>query len=241
MFPQMNFSQLQEQLRLELLRRIERGVLTGTLLARQTGFRQSHISNFLHRKRLLSQHALDRVLSAQMLSVSDLVPASAPRRSHPAALEELAYDTVPLVSQSAVIHEPHIRPQAILDEVRIPGGILDHLRPRRAIARRDWQRFVAIRITPHQAAAMEPLLRPHAILIIDRHYNSLAPYQPGQHNLYAIRADNTLHLRFASFESDRLILRPYRFEYPIELLELPGDEMPSDRLMGRACLSVAEL
>jgi hypothetical protein len=237
----MNFAQLQEQLRLELLRRIDRGVLTGTLLARQTGFRQAHISNFLHRKRLLSVHGLDRVLSAQMLSVSDLITETDIWRSHPAGLEEAEFDTVPLVSHSAVIHDPIIRPPAILDEVRLPSGILDNLRTRRAVARRDWQRFVAIRVTSHQAAAMEPLLRPHAILVIDRHYNSLVPYDSGQSNIYAVRSENSLFLRFVSFEAERLILRPVRLEYPIELLELNGNEMPSDRLIGRACLSIGEL
>jgi hypothetical protein len=206
-------------------------------------FSQSHISNFLHRKRLLSVHALDRVLSAQMLSVHDLLPAGGqpPRRSQASGLEDLEFDSVPLVSQSAAIHEPHIRPQAILDEVRIPPGILDHLRTRRAISRRDWQRFVAIRVSPPQAEAMHPILQPHSVLIIDRHYNSLTPYQPGQHNIYAVRSDNALQLRFVGFEANRLILRPYRFEFPVELIELQLDEMPSDRLMGRICLSVAEL
>ena len=237
----MNFTQIHEQLRLELLRRIDRGVLNGTLLARQTGFPPSHISNFLHRKRLLSLHGLDRVLSAQMLSISDLLSHADSERLHDSGLEDSEYDTVPLVSQSAVIHEPHIRPAAILDEVKLPSGILGNLRTRRAISRRDWQRFVAIRVTAHQAAAMEPLLRPHAILVIDRHYNSLAPYTPGQNNLYAIRADNALLIRFASFDADRLILRPFRFDYPIELIELLPHETPSDRLMGRACLGVAEL
>lgn len=237
----MNFSQVHEQLRLELLRRIERGVLNGTLLARQTGFPPSHISNFLHRKRLLSLHGLDRVLSAQMLSITDLLSHADSDRLHHSGLEEAEYDTVPLVSQSAVIHEPHIRPAAILDEVKLPAGILDNLRTRRALSRRDWQRFVAIRVTAHQAAAMEPLLRAHAILVIDRHYNSLMPYVTGQQSLYAVRADNALLIRFASFEAKRLILRPYRIEYPVELIELQDRETPSDRLMGRACLSVAEL
>ena len=70
----MNFQDLHELLRLELLRRIDLGSLTGTGLARQAGFRQAHISNFLNRKRSLSLGGLDRVLAAQNLTVDQIMP-----------------------------------------------------------------------------------------------------------------------------------------------------------------------
>src|SRR3954470_10436031 len=69
----MNFSQMHERLRLELLRRINRGTLSVSLLARQTGFGQAHLSNFLHNRRQLSLEALDRVMSAQHLGADDLL------------------------------------------------------------------------------------------------------------------------------------------------------------------------
>ena len=74
-FPQMNFTQMHERLRLELLRRIQRGTLSVSLLARQTGFGQAHLSNFLHSRRQLSLEAMDRILAAQRLTVADLLPA----------------------------------------------------------------------------------------------------------------------------------------------------------------------
>ena len=49
----MNFQDLHELLRVELVRRIEQGTLTGSRLAVQAGFQQAHISNFLNRKRAL--------------------------------------------------------------------------------------------------------------------------------------------------------------------------------------------
>ena len=70
----MNFTQMHERLRLELLRRIQRGTLSISLLARQTGFGQSHISNFLRCKRQLSLEALDRVLASQHIKAWDLLP-----------------------------------------------------------------------------------------------------------------------------------------------------------------------
>src|ERR1700729_1227992 len=72
--PPMNFQDLHELLRVELLRRIERGGLTGSRLAQQTGFRQAHISNFLNRKRSLSLEGLDRVLASQNITIDQLLP-----------------------------------------------------------------------------------------------------------------------------------------------------------------------
>jgi hypothetical protein len=60
----MNFTQMHERLRLELLRRIERGTLRVSLLARQTGFGQPHLSNFLRKRRKLSLEAIDTILSS---------------------------------------------------------------------------------------------------------------------------------------------------------------------------------
>ena len=69
-YPQMNFTQMHERLRLELLRRIQRGTLSVSLLARQTGFGQPHLSNFLHSRRQLSLEGMDRLLAAQHLAAA---------------------------------------------------------------------------------------------------------------------------------------------------------------------------
>ena len=69
----MKFRVLQDNLRHTLWERIEEGGLTGLRLARQTGFKQAHISNFLNRKRGLSLEGMDRVLAVQHLSVLDLL------------------------------------------------------------------------------------------------------------------------------------------------------------------------
>ncbi len=73
-YPHMNFTQLHERLRMELQCRIDRGTLSVSLLSRQTGLGQAHLSNFLHCKRQLSLQALDRVLTAQHLAADDLLP-----------------------------------------------------------------------------------------------------------------------------------------------------------------------
>ncbi|MBV8629815.1 MAG: hypothetical protein JOZ83_02745, partial [Silvibacterium sp.] len=177
----MNAAQIHERLRLEIARRINRGLITGTLLARQTGLKPSHISNFLHRKRKLSLAAFDRILASQALSIEDLLPQRPTSHSAHTSLGELQegrLDTVPLVSQATAMYSPAISSRSTVELIRLPSGILDQLRPRRALVRRDWQRFVAVRVSAGQAAPMSPVLISNAIVVLDRHYNSLAPNLP---------------------------------------------------------------
>jgi transcriptional regulator with XRE-family HTH domain len=236
----MNFMQLHEQLRLELLRRISRGVLSGTLLARQTGLKAAHISNFLHRKRRLSLEALDRVLVAQSLTAEDLLSAN--RELLRSRREEATQPSgVPLVSQSVAMHEAQIRKSSILELVQLPFGYLDHLRARRLPGRRSWERFVAVRASYVQAEGMSPVIAPHAILIIDRHYNSLAPYRPPMPNIYAVQRGSVMLFRYVSLQNNSLVLRPHDIQHPIDLVELNTEESPGSFIIGRICVSIAEV
>ena len=238
----MNFSQLHEQLRLELLRRIERGVLSGTLLARQTGLKQSHISNFLHAKRRLSLDALDSVLSAQSITVEDLLAQASDRhaRSHKQPAMTAA-NKVALVSQSVAMFEAQIRKSSILELIQFPPGYLDHLRTRRSQDRKGWERFIAIRASYNQAEAMAPAIVPHAILIIDRHYNSLVPYRSPMPSIYAIQRGNSMLFRYATLQGSHIILRPHSIEHPIELIEVKPKESLSNFIVGRICASISEV
>jgi hypothetical protein len=233
----MNFLQLHEQLRLELLRRINRGVLTGTLLARQTGIRAAHISNFLHRKRRFSMDALDQVLAAQSLTVEELLFSR--ERSHPAKDPYQPVD-VPLVSQSIAMLEAQIRKGTVSELIQLPTGYLDHLRTRRSPSRRSWERFVAVRASHSQAESMMPAIAPHAILVIDRHYSSLTPYRPSIPNIYAVQHGSGMLFRYVAAHGHNLILRPHSIHHPIEIVELGPAETPSSYLIGRVCVSIAE-
>jgi hypothetical protein len=237
----MNFTQLQERLRRELLRRIDRGSVNGALLARQTGFQPSHISNFLRRRRTLSLGALDRLLAAQLLTVGDLLAlednSAAPRE----AASSLTHTAVPVVAPSAAIHDAVPPVSATLDLVHLPLGILEQIRSRRATSRRGWSRFVSVRLTRQQAAGMQPVLPPDTIAVIDRHYNSPVAYQPPQPSIFAVRVGNALQFRLAEFENNRLILRPIELNYPVQLLALGPHEMPSDLIVGRVCLALAPI
>jgi len=238
----MNVAQIHERLRLEIARRIDRGLLTGTILARQTGLQSSHISNFLHRKRKLSLAAIDRILAAQILSVEDLLPARHARAAEaPPGSSEDTIDSVPLVSQAIAANSPSVSAASSVEMIQLPAGILDQLRPRRAIIRRDWQRFLAVRITAAQARPTFPILTPHCIVVIDRHYNSLVSHQPSRPSLFAVNVANLLAFRYVSFDSDRLILRPHALDHPVELLSLGPTQSPSSLIVGRVCICISEL
>ncbi|MCL6463287.1 MAG: helix-turn-helix domain-containing protein [Acidobacterium ailaaui] len=231
----MNVSQLHEQLRRELLRRIQRGTLTGTLLARQTGLNPAHISNFLHGKRQLSLAALDRVLAAQDLHIENFVHRTPVRE--PAA----SLDRVPLVAQATAIHQSRIHSSSILELIQLPSGFLHHLVSRRSPDRRSWDRFLAIRVEYSQARPMMPVIFPHAILVLDRHYTSLTPWRPPLPNIYAVHSGAGVLIRYVSLQGSHLVLRPAKLEYSVELLELRPKELPSKFIIGRVCAVLGQM
>ena len=233
----MNFADLHELLRLELVRRIEAGMLTGTRLAQQTGFRQAHISNFLNRKRSLSLDGLDRVLAAQSLTVDQILPMQI---SAAAASAEPA-EFVPLVSPSVAMIEPQISSSAVIENVQISSALLYDNRSRVPPTHARWRRFLAIRADAQQAAAMDPVLPIGSIAILDRHYTSLAPYRSHRSTLYAVRSGSSLLFRFVDLDDAHLILRPYSLSFPVQLLPIAPNERPSDYIVGRVCLILAEV
>jgi hypothetical protein len=236
----MNFTQMHDRLRLELLRRIQRGTVSVSLLARQTGFGQAHLSNFLHSKRQLSLEAMDRILSAQHLAAWDLLPAHYLGGGQKQAGEDEPGGSVPIVSHATALFEPVIRPSAAQAILQLPAGILETNRTRGFGPRKSWQRFVAVRVPSADALPMEPLIFSDAIVLLDRHYTSLLPCRPNRPNLYAVRHGAHLTLRYVDFLSGRLVLRPQSIAFPIDLIEIGTNESPSDLITGRVALIVNE-
>jgi hypothetical protein len=237
-FPQMNITQMHERLRLELLRRIQRGTLSVSLLARQTGLGTSHISNFLRRKRQLSLAALDRVMAAQHLSAEDLLPVQS-RRFDAGELESRG--PVPLVSHATALFEPHIRPSLIQRMVYVAPEFMVSIRRRPANPRKPWDRFVAFSVTAEDALPMNPVIVADSILLLDRHYKSLAQYHPERLNLYAVRDGGNLLLRYVELVANRLVLRPHNLACAVGLLEIPPGEMLGDWIVGRIALMIKEV
>lgn len=234
----MNFFQMQERLRSELLRRIQRGTLSVSLLSRQTGFGKSHMSSFLHARSQLSQEALDRVLRAQHLEVEDLINPGA--RAMPAR-DAGEPTTVKLLTHHASIFDPLIRPGAVEMMLQVPAAALqlDGAKPLRS--RRAWERFVAIRVDWRDAGPMEPLAYPNAIAIVDRHYNALASYRPPRPNLYAVRYGERVLLRYAEYGEMRLVFRALDIFTPLELVEIEPERSPGEFIAGRVALILNEV
>jgi len=233
----MNFAQMYEHLRLELLRRIQRGSLSVSLLARETGLGQSHLSNFLRKKRQLSLAAMDRILDAQHMGVGDLLPAN---HSNASLLMNEKASAVPIVSHGAALFEPFIRPSAVHSTLNLPLGALESMRARSSAARRLWQRFVAVRIPAADALPMEPLVLPEAIAVIDRHYISLMAYRPIRPTLYAVRNGAHLTLRYADFLAGRLMLRSHNIAFPVQLVDTGSEDVPIEFIAGRVALILNE-
>ena len=230
----MNATALQEQLRLALWERIESKKLTGLGLAKQTGFEQAYVSNFLNRKRSLSLEGMDRVLAAQNLSILDLLSGDEiNKRTSSISISEGDFDNVVLTSPEIAATEPAIRREAVRDILKFKKSFLRRLRPA-ASGRSAWQRFVLIKVDAQEASSMYPRLLPGATVLIDRHYNTLQPYRRNEPNIYAVRKHRTCTIKYVERDGDHLVLRPQNQTHPISVLPL-GIANPSTLIVGRVC------
>jgi hypothetical protein len=232
----MKFKVLQENLRKILLDRIEAGELTGLRLAQQTGFKQAHISNFLNRKRGLSLEGMDKVLQVQHLSVLDLLePAEVNKRASilPPSTDE--FENVVLADAPIAACQPFIVSMHVKEILKFKKSFLHRIKPENHADRSDWQRFVLIKLDAREALAMYPRLVPGALLLIDRHYNSLKPYRKGELNMYAVLKNDTCAVRYVELVADRLILRPHNRDCPIEVIAMQEGKSAENCLIGRVC------
>ncbi len=230
----MNFSQLHERLRVEVLRRIDNGALSAALLAHRTGFAPAHISNFLNRKRRLSLDALDKVLKSAALTVADLFPeGSYAETGAGRAAGAMHFDAVPLVDQAIAAMSVRIHSHSILEVVKVRAGLLSGLRDRCSGQRRKWDRFVAVEIAGEEADGMEAILPAKAVVLIDRHYNSTLGYAPGSRTIYALRYGSRLRFRYVALAGRHLILSTHNPARALELLPLPEGQTSADLIVGR--------
>jgi hypothetical protein len=233
----MKFRTLQDNLRKEIGRRIEVGELTGLRLAQQAGFQQAHISNFLNGKRGLSIEGMDRVLAAQNLSVLDLLdPAEVNKRASIPPPSEEGYENVLLVEPRVAASEPLIITENVKDILKFKKTFLRKLRPELEIPRNGWCRFVLVRIDSREGMSMYPRMLPGATVLIDRHYNSLKPYhQKSENNMYAVRKNGGLTVKYVELNGSNLVLRPHNPGYPVDVLPIEAGKRFADYIVGRIC------
>jgi transcriptional regulator with XRE-family HTH domain len=255
----MSFVALHESLRRELRKRIEAGDLTGMELARRTGFTQAHISNFLNRKRGLKLSALDKMLKAIGLSVYDLLnPHELGRFAAVPPGADQEYADVPLVEGRIAAGSEVVVNEEVIEVLKFRKAFLSRVRPDPAAptgrgdragatrpGRKEWTRFVLIKVDHKEGMSMWPRLSPGCTLLVDRHYNSLRPYRKNDRNMYAVRKGDGCTVKYVELARggpeasgrgdgrDVLILRPHNADYPVEVLPIEEGQTYADLVIGR--------
>ncbi len=87
---------------------------------------------------------------------------------------------------------------------------------------------------------MDPVLLPDAVAVLDRHYATMSQYRPDRQNLYAVKHQAHLMIRYVDLLADRLILRPHNLGFPSNILEVDRDESLSEVIVGRVALIFSE-
>ncbi len=231
---------LQENLRKALLVRIERGQLTGLGLAQMTGFKQAHISNFVRGKSALSLEGMDRVLAVQQMSVLDLIdPLEINKRATFLPRNRDEFVDVPVIKY-VVAANPLIANRQVKQTIQIHQGFIERLGYETEGERKRWGRFIALRVSAHDGWRMYPRLRPHAMVLVDRHYNSLKPYRRGEANIYAVRHGKSCVLTYVEMVEGRMLLRPHDSNLPVTVLRRKNGRRCSDYILGRICYAQTE-
>jgi hypothetical protein len=232
----MKFRTLQENLRKNLWERISEGELTGLHLAELTGFKQAHISNFLNRKRGLSLEGMDKVLAVQHLSVLDLLdPSEVNKRASIVPPSEDEFESVVTADPQIAASQPLIMSMHVKEMLKFKKSFLRRLRVAMEGDRDGWERFVVLKVDAREGMSMYPRMLPGATLLIDRHYNSLTPYRKGEHNMYAVRKDESCTIKYVELANHQLVLRPHNQAYPIEIMTMEEEKKPGDYIVGRVC------
>ena len=232
----MTFRQLQENLRQIMRQRVKAGSLTGLKLSQQTGFQQAHISNFLNSKRSLSLEGMDKVLEVQKLSVLDLLdPKEVNKRASILPPSEGEFENVVLTDGAIAAGEPLITSERVQDILKFKKSFLKRLRSATEGMRDGWQRFVLVKVDARDGMSMYPRLLPGAMVLIDRHYNSLAPYKKGEPNMYAVRKDGGCTVKYVEVDGENLVLRPHNQAYPVSVIDVEEGKTVSDYIVGRVC------
>ncbi len=232
----MKFKVLQDNLRKTLWERIEEGGLTGLRLAKETGFKQAHISNFLNKKRGLSIEGMDKVLNVQRLSVLDLLdPKEVNKRASILPPSDDEFENVLLVEGAVAATRPVIMSMKVKDILKFKKSFLRKLRAEMEGDRDDWERFVLIRVDGREGMSMFPRLLPGATVLVDRHYNSLKPYRKGEFNMYAVAKNGHCQVKYVELAGKHLVLRPHNQAYPVEVMPMQEGKDASDYLIGRVC------
>jgi transcriptional regulator with XRE-family HTH domain len=228
----MLISDLQKRLRSLMRQRIASGKMSGAELARRAGFQQAHVSNFLNSRRGLSVAAMDSVMQVMHLQVRDLMPEARVKRIEAAGERAGAFVQLPVIAPRALF-KPSYEPGEALEFFSFPRNLLRRIRSGMAGNRLHWQRFVLLKADREAGLAMRPRLSQGAVLLVDRHYNSLRSYRRNEPNLYVVKSGTEIQVRYAELQGNQLTLRPENQESALGCIRLGKGESYGDYIVGR--------
>jgi len=243
---------LQDNLRQLVQERIAAGELTGLRLSGLTGFRQAHVSNFLNGKRGLSLEGMDKILRALKLSVLDLIDPEEIKGGSPHTSSPQSGFRQVLLVASADAWQPHIGTRQVQDVFPFRESFLSRLRPAMEDDRRGWERFVLVRMDRTAGDGMSPIAKAMtkavtstktgtgAVVLIDRHYNSLRPYRKYAPNLYAVHYEGQCAVRYVEQIGGQLLFRPLNADYPIAVAKAKRGRS-KNFVIGRVCYVASEV
>jgi len=94
---------------------------------------------------------------------------------------------------------------------------------------------MVIRADGREGMSMYPRILPGAIILIDRHYNSLKPYRKGEANMYVVNKKQGCTVKYVESTGSHLILRPHNPAYSVEVIPVEDGRKTADHLVGRVC------
>lgn len=229
----MKLQDLQDQLRSHIRARIARGELTGVGLARAADFPQGHLSNFLNARRGLSLESMDRLLQTLDIGVLDLVDTKDIQERFVLPGAAAGVEKIAVVSaENAAL--ARFAPDQVLETRSFNKSFLRKLKSRSAEDRRDWLRFVLIKLDV-KGTRQFPFAASTAVLLIDRHYSSLQQYRRLQPNVYAVSFGGRCVMGYVSVIDDYLVLRPRDPRQEVEMLRIGRGRSYSEYIVGRVC------
>jgi len=228
----MTMKDLQDELRSQVRARIGRGELTGSELARNAELPQGHLSNFLNSRRGLSLDSMDRLLGALGIDVLDLMRVQDMERRMQMRRRGAPEAIVVVAAHHAAL--PRFTPEQVLDTRSFNRSFLSRQRPRAAVDRSDWLRFVVVKLDRHCASGFFPRSTT-TTLLVDRHYSSLQPYRRTRPNLYVVSLSYGCVAAYVSMCENCLMLRPREPRQPIEVIPIERGRTYADYIVGRVC------
>ena len=199
----MTILEMVHNLRTVLTGKIESGSLSVGLIARRSSLTKSHISKFLHGRGSLSLHSMNRIMESLLMDAEDLIKISP---GVPPRAERTLF--IPVVASRSALLQSVIGAPEIDGWLPISLETLEEFTRLRVRARQSWWRFVAVRLNQLEARTTGGLASSGAVIVIDRHYNSIRDSHPNRRNLYAVLDGKHLVIGYADAIGNQLVLQP---------------------------------